>query len=65
MHWSLGVSMREDECQISLGNGGQNFASFRYIALNLLKQNKGKDSVNLAQMKSLMSDEFREKLLFD
>lgn len=64
MHWSLDVSMREDECQILLGNGGQNFARFRHIALNLLKKNKGKDSVNLAQMKSLMNDEYREKLIF-
>jgi hypothetical protein len=37
-------------------------ARFRHIALNLLKKNK--DSVNLAQMKSLMNDEYREKLIF-
>ena len=64
MHWSLDVSMREDECQILLENGDPNFARFRHITFNLLKKNKGKDSVSLAQMKSLMNDEYRDKLFF-
>lgn len=38
LHWVLDIAFREDECRIRKGNGPQNFAILRHIALNLLKQ---------------------------
>ena len=38
VHWVLDIAFREDESRIRKGNGPQNFAVLRHIALNLLKQ---------------------------
>ena len=38
LHWVLDIAFREDECRLRKGNGAQNFAILRHIALNLLKQ---------------------------
>ena len=40
VHWALDIAFREDECRIRKGNGAQNFAVLRHIALNLLRQEK-------------------------
>ncbi|NOZ73481.1 MAG: ISAs1 family transposase [Chloroflexi bacterium] len=39
LHWVLDIAFREDESRIRKGNGPQNFAVLRHIALNLLKHN--------------------------
>lgn len=39
-HWALDVSFDEDTCRVRVGDGAQNLAILRRIALNLLKQNK-------------------------
>jgi predicted transposase YbfD/YdcC len=38
LHWVLDIAFREDDCRIRKGNGAQNFALLRHIALNLLGQ---------------------------
>lgn len=38
LHWVLDIAFREDDSRIRKGNGPQNFAVLRHIALNLLKQ---------------------------
>ncbi len=38
LHWVLDIAFREDESRLRKGNGAQNFAVLRHIALNLLKQ---------------------------
>ena len=40
LHWVLDIAFREDESRIRKGNGAQNFAVLRHIALNALKQEK-------------------------
>lgn len=40
VHWILDVAFREDDSRIRKGNGAQNFAILRHVALNLLKQEK-------------------------
>ncbi len=37
LHWVLDIAFREDHSRIRKGNGPQNFAVLRHIALNLLK----------------------------
>jgi predicted transposase YbfD/YdcC len=38
LHWVLDIAFREDECRLRKGQGAQNFAVLRHIALSLLKQ---------------------------
>ena len=38
VHWVLDIAFREDDSRLRKGNGAQNFAVLRHIALNLLKQ---------------------------
>lgn len=40
VHWVLDIAFREDDSRVRKGNGAQNFAILRRIALNLLKQEK-------------------------
>jgi predicted transposase YbfD/YdcC len=38
LHWVLDIAFREDASRLHKGNGAQNFAILRHIALNALKQ---------------------------
>lgn len=38
LHWVLDVVFKEDDCRIRVGDGAENFAILRRIALNILKQ---------------------------
>jgi predicted transposase YbfD/YdcC len=40
LHWVLDVTFREDDCRLRKGNGDQNFAVLRHIALTLLRQER-------------------------
>jgi predicted transposase YbfD/YdcC len=40
LHWVLDIAFREDESRLRKGNGAQNFAVLRHIALNLLRQER-------------------------
>lgn len=41
LHWVLDVSFREDDCRIRHGEGAQNLAVLRHVALNLLRRETG------------------------
>jgi predicted transposase YbfD/YdcC len=38
VHWVLDIAFREDDCRIRKGNGAENSAVLRHIALNLLRR---------------------------
>lgn len=38
LHWVLDIAFREDDCRLCKGQGAENFALLRHIALTLLKQ---------------------------
>jgi predicted transposase YbfD/YdcC len=40
VHWVLDIAFREDDCRIRKGNGAENVAVLRHIALNLLRREK-------------------------
>lgn len=54
LHWTLDVTFGEDRSQIAAGNGGENFATLRRIALNLFKQDKRTKGSVAAKRRSLM-----------
>ncbi len=63
-HWVLDMTFREDDCRIRVGDGAQNFAILRRIALNLIKQERsGKSSVSIKRQRAGWSTAYLEKLL--
>jgi predicted transposase YbfD/YdcC len=64
VHWVLDIAFREDECRIRKGNGAQNFAVLRHIALNLLKQEKtAKCGVKNKRLKAGWDEDYLLKVL--
>ena len=63
LHWSLDVQFGEDNSRKRVRNAAQNFSTIRKIALNLIKANPEKISVNRKRNKCAMSDAYREKML--
>ncbi len=63
LHWSLDVQFGEDDSRKRIRNAAQNFSTIRKIALNLIKANPEKISVNRKRNKCAMSDPYREKML--
>ena len=64
VHWVLDVVFREDDCRIRKGNGAQNFAVLRHIALNLLRQeNSAKDSIRAKRLKASWDHDYLLKIL--
>ena len=64
LHWTLDVTFREDESRIRKGAASENFAIFRHIALNLIKQNKSSDaSVKRKRYMAALDDNFRKTLM--
>jgi predicted transposase YbfD/YdcC len=63
-HWVLDMTFDEDDCRIRVGDGAQNFAILRRIALNLLaKEKSGKTSMNIKRLKAGWSPDYLAKLL--
>ncbi|NOT78510.1 MAG: ISAs1 family transposase [Bacteriovoracaceae bacterium] len=49
LHWQLDVTFKEDDCRCNIGYSAQNFAMLRQFALNLIKQEPTKKSVQRKQ----------------
>lgn len=49
LHWQLDVTFKEDDCRCNVGYSAQNFAMLRQFALNLIKQEPTKKSVQRKQ----------------
>ena len=64
-HWVLDTAFDEDDCRIRRGDGAQNFAILRRIALNLVKQEKSdkKTSVRIKRLKAGWSTDYLQTLL--
>lgn len=64
VHWILDIAFREDESRIRKGNGAQNFAVLRHIALNLLKQEKtAKCGTKTKRLKAGWDEDYLLKVL--
>ena len=64
LYWVLDVAFDEDDCRIRVGEGTQNFAILRRIALNLLKQDKStKLGIATKRLKAAWDTAYLEKLL--
>ena len=53
VHWVLDITFREDDCRVRKGNGPQNFAVLRHVALNLLRrESTAKCSIRAKRLKA-------------
>lgn len=64
LHWVLDIIFREDDCRIRKGNGAENFAVLRHIALNLLRRETSvKRSLKGKRMKAALDENYLLKVL--
>lgn len=61
LHWTMDVIFGEDKSRKRIKNAAQNFSTIRKMALNLLKAQNEKISVNRKRNKCALSDQYREK----
>jgi predicted transposase YbfD/YdcC len=64
VHWVLDIAFREDDCRIRKGNGAENFAVLRHIALNLLRrETSAKRSLKGKRKKAAWDEQYLLKVL--
>ena len=64
VHWILDITFREDDSRVRKGNGAQNFAVLRHIALNLLRrENTAKISIRAKRKKAGWDHDYLLKVL--
>jgi predicted transposase YbfD/YdcC len=57
-HWCLDVVFAEDASRIRTSNASRNFSLFRRLALNLLRQHRGKGSLKMKRYRAGLDDAF-------
>jgi len=66
LHWQLDVSFREDESRVRTGHAAANLSVIRRFALGLLKRETGcRRGIETKRLKCALSEEYREKVLFN
>jgi DNA-binding response OmpR family regulator len=64
VHWVLDITFREDDSRIRKGNGAENFAVLRHIALNLLRrETSAKRSLKGKRKKAAWDEQYLLKVL--
>lgn len=64
VHWCLDISFREDESRIRKDHAPENFATFRHVALNLLRNEKTlKGSIKTKRLRSGWDDTYLTKVI--
>jgi predicted transposase YbfD/YdcC len=63
VHWILDVVFREDASRVRAGHAAENLGWLRRVALSLLKQDDGKDSINCKRLRAGWDTTFLEKVL--
>jgi predicted transposase YbfD/YdcC len=63
LHWTLDMTFREDEQRKRANHAAANFAIVRKIALNLLKKDRGKESLRSKRLKAAWNKDFLIEIL--
>ena len=63
LHWVLDVTMNEDACQISRGDGAENLARMRQATVNILKKEPRKLSLRHKRRLAAMNSAYLDKII--
>jgi len=63
LHWQLDLTFDEDQNRVQRRHGAENLAIIRRLALGLLKQHPGKQSVACKRLKAGLNTKFLEEIL--
>lgn len=63
LHWVMDMAFRDDECRIRKDNAPANFTVAKHMALNILKNAKGKQSINIKRQKAAWDDDCLAELI--
>ena len=63
LHWVLDVAFREDDSRFRSGDGPENLAIVRHVALNLLRREPGRASTAKKRFRAALDDRYLRTLL--
>lgn len=64
LHWCLDMSFREDESRYRTGNGPENLATIRHIAMSMLKQDpNAKSGIRARRLRAARSVKYLQSIL--
>ena len=62
LHWVLDMIFRDDECRVRNENAPANFTTLKHMAINLIRNAPGKDSIRLRRKVAAWDDDFLASL---
>jgi predicted transposase YbfD/YdcC len=63
LHWRLDVIMDEDNAHIRVDHGPENMAVLRHMAINLLKQESSRISIQSKRLRAAYNNDYLEKVV--
>jgi len=63
LHWVMDMIFRDDECRVRTDHAPANFTTIKHMALNLLRNAKGKDSLRLRRKVAAWDEDFLASLI--
>lgn len=63
LHWVMDMVFRDDECRVRTDHAPANFTTIKHMALNILRNAPGKDSLRLRRKVAAWDDDFLESLV--
>jgi len=63
LHWVLDVVFRDDLARLRTGHGPENMATIRHMAVNLVRDARGKHSLKVRRKKAAWNNDYLETLI--
>jgi predicted transposase YbfD/YdcC len=63
LHWVMDMIFRDDECRMRTDHAPANFTTIKHMAINLLRNAPGKDSLRLRRKVAAWDDDFLTRLI--
>jgi predicted transposase YbfD/YdcC len=63
LHWVMDMIFRDDECRVRTNHAPANVTTIKHMALNLLRNAPGKDSLRLRRKVAAWDDDFLASLI--
>ena len=63
LHWVMDMIFRDDQCRVRTNHAPANFTTIRHMAINLLRNATGKDSLRLRRKVAAWDDDFLTSII--